>query len=475
MRPRPTRPGCPVDPGRPSGGSRSLPASHPEADLTKGGRTLRSTRRGRTRTLATLVAGISVVAVVGGATMAGAEEPTPPPTGPLDQALAQAPALPPLSDDEFYQPPADLPDGEVGDIVRSRFIVAPVFPEATTQQFMYLSENQRGETVPVTGTLLTSSTAPSGNAPLVLITPGTRGLGKQCAPSKQFNPATADPRAVDYESATYHQYLLRGINVVVTDYVGGGTPLPQEYLVGRSEGQNGLDAVRAAQSLNPDDAITDDSPVGVSGYSQGGQAAGWVQELQPDYAPEINLVGAIIDAPVKDMILQIEHLNGNPTAGAGFGLAGMQGTSDAFGLNIEDYLTDTGKKVFERLNASCTGEDIAGFGTITTADVTDPDVLQEPRFREALAESLLGTRKPGAPAYIYHGSADTIVPPSFGPALFSDWCALGADVEFVQLPAQEHLSGNVTGTPAAIGWMAERLAGEPAQSGCIRGSQIPVS
>ncbi|GAA4971984.1 lipase family protein [Pseudonocardia tropica] len=428
----------------------------------------------RSKRLAAVIAGLTTIAIIGGASVAMATEPTPPPTGPLDQALAQVPGLPPLSDDDFYQPPART-EGDVGDIIRSRSIVAPAFPEATTQQFMYVSKNQKGDAVPVTGTLLTSSTAPKKDAPLVVVTPGTRGLGKQCAPSKQFNLATLDPRAADYESATYTQYLLRGINVVVTDYVGGGTPLPQEYLVGRSEGQNGLDAVRAAQRLNPDDAITDASPVGVSGYSQGGQAAGWVQELQPDYAPEINLKGAIIDAPVQDMVAQIEHLNGNPTAGAGFGLAGMQGTSDAFGLDIRDYLTDTGKKVYERLNASCTVEDIAGFGTITTADVTDPDVLQQPQFRDALKESLLGTKKPGAPAYIYHGSADTIVPANFGPALFSGWCQQGADVEFTQLPAQEHLSGNITGTPAAIDWMAKRLAGEPPRSGCVRGSQIPVT
>lgn len=420
------------------------------------------------RRLATaVVAGISAVALVGAATLAWADEP-----GPLDAALAELPPLPPAADDAFYQPPEDL-SGEPGDVLRQRSIVAPLFPQATTRQLMYLSRNQRGDLVPVTGTLLISPTAPEQDAPLVVVTPGTRGLGEQCAPSRGFNPATADPRAPDYETGSYHQYLLRGITVVVTDYVGGGTPLDQEYLVGRSEGQNGLDAVRAAQRIDPDDALTEGSPVGVSGYSQGGQAAGWAAEIQPDYAPEINLRGVVIDAPVTDMIAQIEHLNGNPTAGAGFALAGLQGTSDAFDLGIRDHLTDTGEKVYERLNSSCAVETIAGFGTITTADVTDPDVLQLPEFREALAQSRLGTSKPGAAAYIYHGSADTVVPPYMGPALFSDWCARGADVEFTQLPAQEHLSGNVTGTPAAIEWMAERLAGEPAPSGCRRGAPVP--
>lgn len=59
-------------------------------------------------------------------------------------------------------------------------------------------------------------------------------------------------------------------------------------MVGRPEGYAGLDAVRAAQRL-PDTEITEDSPGGIVGYSQGGQAAGWTAELQPEYAPELNL------------------------------------------------------------------------------------------------------------------------------------------------------------------------------------------
>lgn len=213
--------------------------------------------------------------------------------------------------------PHTLPKGKPGDILKKETIPISTLANARVTKFMYLSTNQAGKSVPVTGALVrpvvSLLTHRSGPEPLVALSPGTRGLGDQCAPSRFFDPATADPRQAEYESLTFENYLARGISVVFTDYLGAGTPQRQEYLVGRSEGMNVLDAARAALRLDPDDALTPDSPIGISGYSQGGQGSAWATEIARDYAPELRIKGAIMGGVLTDMVVDFDHFNGNPT------------------------------------------------------------------------------------------------------------------------------------------------------------------
>lgn len=75
------------------------------------------------------------------------------------------------------------------------------------------------------------------------------------------------------------------------------------------------------------------------------------------------------------------------------------------------------------VKASCYGEDLATFGTLSVGDITRPDVLTDPQWQKAYRKSLLGTRKPGGPAYIYHATSDTIVPFGLGQQLYRSWCA----------------------------------------------------
>lgn len=411
------------------------------------------------------VAALTVVALFGGAFIGtlGTDSAS---ANPLFAAVPAVPP-PPRGDDAFYIPPSPLPDGKPGDVIRSRN-VGTTLSLARVTQLMYLSTSNQGKRVAVTGVLYTplSQKAGAGNA-LVVHTPGTRGVGDHCAPSKQPNLENANPASGDYASPEYGQLLEKGISVVVTDYEGQGTPGLSPYLVGRPEGYAGLDALRAVQRLEGS-GVSAESPVGISGYSQGGQGAGWAAELQPAYAPELNLKGALVGGPVADMNRFVDHANGNATAGSGFALAGaLVGLPFAFPeLDVESRLTAEGKKEIERLRATCYMEYFLGFGTTTTAELTEPDVLTDPQWRRRFAESKLGTKVPGAPAYIYHGKADTIVPFELGATLYRDWCALGASATFEAIPGVEHLSGIWLGPPNGIRWLADRLAGVESPTGC---------
>ncbi|QUH01845.1 triacylglycerol lipase [Saccharopolyspora erythraea] len=390
---------------------------------------------------------------------------------PVAPPTSASPALP--DSDAFYVPPSPLPDGRVGDVIRSREVVAPLYPNATVRQIMYLSSNNAGEPVPVTGALLTPKGTSGTRNPLVVVTPGTRGLGDHCAQSKQLNPTQVAPQAPDYLAVPVQQLLFKGISVVLTDYEGQGTPRRAEYLVGRAEGHQALDALRAATRLTGT-GVSETSPVGIGGYSQGGQAAGWAAELQPSYAPELDLKGIVAGGTFTDMNIWMDHGDGNATAGDGFALAALSGLDTAYPeLELEEKLTAEGKHVMDRIQQSCYAEYLTTFGTTSTADITEPDVLALPQWRERFAESRLGTGKPGAPAYVYHANADTVVPYELGRMLYRDWCANGAAVEFERLTGVDHLAPLLV-PQRGVEWLAARVTGVPARDGC-RDVSIPQS
>lgn len=395
--------------------------------------------------------------------------------------LGALPALPTPPVSDFYIPPTPLPDGQPGDVIRREQL--PPIPGATVQRIMYLSTNQQGETVPVTGVVLTPLVAPQtpgpgGARPVVVHTPGTRGLADSCAPSNFYDPATMEPRNIEpVQMSGYVQQLAAGVTVVVTDYLGGGTPLPQEYLVADSEAQNGIDAARAALRLDPDDAMDAASPLGFFGVSQGGQAAAAVAELLPAYGPDLlsQVKGVVAGGVVTDMQEQFAFADGNPLV-SGAGLAAITGLDAAFPeLNLDQYVTPEGRQVFERVRASCVGEELAAFGTITYDEVTNPDVSTLPDWRAAMAESKLGAIAPELPTYLFNGSFDTIVPAHMTPQLFKDWCVKGATTEFTSYPGTEHVTSLVVvGIPEANQWILDRLAGEPVQPGCTQHTPLPI-
>lgn len=369
-----------------------------------------------------------------------------------------------LAPDNFYTPPDPLPPGKPGDIIRSRAVLAPLFLEAKVWQIMYRSSDVNKRPVAVTGALLVPKLPHAGVRPLVVVAPGTRGLGDHCAPSKQMNPLTSSI-AVDYESATYSRLLASGVAVVVTDYQGQGTPGLPPYLAGKPNGYAGLDALRAATRLAVA-GLSSAAPMGVMGYSQGGQSSGWAGELQPSYAPELDVRGVVAGGTPSDMNALVDHLNGNPTAGAGFAIAAISGVSTAYPeLDLDAYLTWSGRQVMERARNSCYLEDFLAFGTTRIGDITSPDVLSVPAYRDRLGRALLGTKRPQAPAYVLHGYIDEVVPYHLGVQLFHSWCSLGATVVFEGLVA-EHVTGSQALALGATTWMLDRLKGVPAPNGC---------
>ncbi|MFH9072263.1 lipase family protein [Streptomyces alboflavus] len=349
-----------------------------------------------------------------------------------------------------------------GDIVSSEpsaFHPLPGQPTNTKAwKIHYRSTTAKGAPNTVSGTVIVPQDGRTGPRPIVTYAVGTVGVGDHCAPSAGF------PRGTTMEANLIQQLTLRGWAVAVTDYEGLGTPGDHTYTVGRAEGQAVLDAARAAIRL-PEAGLSKDSPVGIMGYSQGGQASSWAAELHGSYAPDLKVKGTATGGVPGD--LQKVAAFNDGSYGSGLIFMAAIGQNAAFPeLKLESYLNPAGKALIGALRNSCVadGAVLGSFKRIKDMTVKNP--LDQPDWQQRLRESQVGTRAPDAPVYLYHALADELIPYGVGAQVRKDWCARKANVEWHTVPLGEHVTGVITQSPLAAQWLAERFAGKPVKGNC---------
>ncbi|MFF4740396.1 lipase family protein [Streptomyces sp. NPDC001262] len=353
-------------------------------------------------------------------------------------------------------------DGTPGGIVTSAptsFHPLPGQPTNTRAwHITYRSTTAKGAPNVVSGTVIVPQDGRTGPRPLVTYAVGTVGMADSCAPSAGF------PYGTTVEANLIQQLTWRGWAVAVTDYEGLGTPGDHTYTVGPSEGHAVLDAARAALRL-PGTGLGPDTPVGIMGYSQGGQAGSWAAELHDSYAPELNVKGTATGGVPADLLKTADFNNGN--IGAGLILMAAVGQNAAYPeLHLERYLNDRGRSSVDFLKHHCVViNGVAGlFKRIS--DVTVKNPLYEPDWQRVLRLSQLGTQAPDRPVYLYHGAIDELIPYAVGKQLRADWCAKGATVRWTSLPLAEHVVGAIAGAVPSADWLAARFAGEPTEGNC---------
>ncbi|MFG3127722.1 lipase family protein [Streptomyces tendae] len=391
----------------------------------------------------------------------------------------------------FYTPPSELP-GADGTLIRHEplplalslpGIDGPLPGRAT--RLMYKSTDANGEAVAVTGAYIEPAARWRGDGPrpLVAVAPGTMGQGDQCAASMalehplQLNGQTV---SVGYEDLSVYRLLLRGVAVVVTDYVGLGTTDRLHTYVNRADGAHAvLDAVRAARALDSA-SVTSESRVGLFGYSQGGGATAAAAELQPSYAPDVQLAGTYAGAPPADLTEVTRAIDGSDLAGAlGWSLNGFLQTEPALRPIADRYINEAGQEALKDLSTMCVGDALFGYGGDSSTDWTKTgqsisDVIRaEPVLQTFLAEQRIGSLKPAGPVRVATGTSDDLVPHGQARRLAVDWCGKGAQVTYVPvlLPGVgsgllNHFAPLLTDQGSAISWLTDRLSGEPAGSNC---------
>ena len=379
------------------------------------------------------------------------------------------------SGDDFYNLPSTLPAGAHGDLVSYRVATVQLngaAPDANAWNVTYLTQDDAGKPQLATGTVLVPRAAAAGERQVILYAPGVHGMGNTCSPSRQF--------AIngEYEAANITAALKAGYAVLVTDYVGytnGGTP---RFMAGASQGRNLLDILKAATGI-PGVGFDASARTAIWGYSQGGQAAAFAGELQPTYAPTINLVGVAHGGTPGDLVPTAEYLNARN--GAAFLFSAILGLRQEYPASIplDLVLTADGKAAFEQLKGQCIFTALYAYQNHDISRYTNPgttldDLLGLPGVQTVLGKQQLGTKKINVPVYQYHGRADEFIPLGQAVALKKAYCDNGTDVAFDAYPS-EHIVTQFQAAPTVLAWLGKRFSGQATPSTCRSGNADPTS
>jgi pimeloyl-ACP methyl ester carboxylesterase len=351
-----------------------------------------------------------------------------------------------------------LPATKPGTLLRARQVVGP--KGFTTWQILYLSQTATGQPVAVSGLVARQAGlgAVGEHLPVISWAHGTTGLGDQCAPSHQLVGGFAA------ESAIIPTVGSMGAVFVGADYEGLGTPGEHPYLLGQSEGRDVLDIVRAAQHLDGS-GVDPEARVVIWGHSQGGGAAAFAGELAPTYAPDLHVVGTIAGAPAGELPLVASQARQG--SGLGFELMLDSGLLAAYpDLPVDAVLTPQGRATVDTIRTQCIGDIMSTVAGHPAGYYLRADPTTVPAWEARLEENNPGRTATSVPLFIYHGDADTTVPPIISQLMFQSYCALGVTVQRTVYPGKDHISVIGAALDDIESWAADRIAGERAPSNC---------
>lgn len=375
--------------------------------------------------------------------------------------LARFKKIPEPAIDTFYDVPADVASYADGAVIASREVtaIAYVLPLPTdTWQIQYRTNGPHGEPTATVTTLLVPRAGWKGDGPRPLLSYQTAedGVGDQCAPSyglragivpSKFNNSAA-------EVTFMLSALAKGWAVTVPDYEG---PCSM-FAVARMEGQAVLDGIRASLAFAPGN-LSPSAPVGIWGYSGGALATSVASQLEPSYAPELDMRAVALGGVVAEIRATVEAFSGKPTGGA-LAMA-VNGPMRAFPeYDLGQYLSPAGREKVAAASDDCISDATLRYPGLAITDLEAFEgALDAPPFAQLLhANSPLGIEgTPTAPVYDYHAIFDQLAPVGPDRELMRRYCAGGAAVEHVEHLLGEHITEVVTGAPGALAFLEERL------------------
>jgi hypothetical protein len=267
--------------------------------------------------------------------------------------------------------------------------------------------------------------------------------------------------------------LEQGWAVVVPDYEGPNS----EWTAGVQAGHAVLDGITAAERFSPLGLDGSATPVGLWGYSGGGQASAWASELAPTYAPRLDIVG-VAEGGVPPNIADVANkINGGPFSGLYFGAA--LGLARAYSnlVDTSTLLNSLGQSKAASLASACV-EQLAGEGAFQPIEwytVNGIDPLTLPNVQQVVADDALGQRIPKAPIFLYMSANDELIPVADDDALVAKYCSEGVTVDYIKDELSDHISLAVSGAGAAIDYLNSRFANQPAPSTCATGPSTTLS
>lgn len=371
---------------------------------------------------------------------------------------------------DFYRPPSGSAPAAPGTVIRTEPVLA-ASAHGSGRRVLYWSQDKDGRPTVSSGMVWTPSQGSPQGRPILDWTHGTVGLDPQCAPSRRDLPL---------QSMTWINHALdRGWVVTASDYAGaGGTAGPDDgeaYFVLVGEGRDALNIARAARSMpgtGAGDQLT------IFGASQGGGVALAAAQLAAAYTPELHLAGVAASAPAANVSLLLQDQAPDSVGSWWVGSMVVRSYARAYPATAPSaLLSDAARlRLPETSQAICDSEpwlllprlvELTMLGTFFSHPPQS-----DPAWRQALAENRAPLMTPGVPVFLAQGLSDPLLLPKYTAGLVQRYCAAGTAVTTDWMRGVSH-DGSVESGPAAIAWLADRVAGRPAPSSCA--DPLPVT
>lgn len=387
----------------------------------------------------------------------------------LPGAAPAATTFPVPEDDPFYAVPSNIGTFAKGQVIASRQIDAKVYElplPVTAWQVKFRTENSKGRPSASVTTILQPTSAWSGPGPRPLVSYqfAEDGVTGRCAPSYALRAGSQGGLTNAYtETPIIAMALSRGWTVTVPDYEGARS----EFLVAGTQAKGVLDAIRATRRFAPA-RVAASAPIGLWGYSGGSLASVTAAQLQPTYAPELDLDALALGGLLGDVRATIDAFSGS--IGGGAIPMGINGFLRAYPeLDLMQYLSPSGREKVRATSGDCLFEAAARYPFLRVADIEGtPDALGSPKVAAMLRANsprhLPGI--PRMPVYHYHAILDEFAPIGPARAVIKRFCAARVPVQRDEKLVGEHLTEIALGAAGAVQFLASRFAGKAPRNNC---------
>ncbi len=399
----------------------------------------------------------------------------------------------------FYESASKIkPEGKLGQVIKKEKVATKI-PGAQAWRIAYISSDVNNLKTISTGLLIApAGKAPKEGRPIVSWSHGTTGSAQNCGPSQQINPAVAlneyylpnGNSWTDYGVLSLPELIKEGYVIVATDYQGLGGGGKHQYSVGQTQGNDAINAIRAAGAVKETGAgkkalLYGWSQGGYSVLSAGGSKAYLAQKGTAFDGIEVvgivavspvNLSGVAqvamrssvnsdqalekITAPLSVNIFEWAHL-----------AAMMYGLQTAYPhkLQLTDWFTPEGAKVFDELSNNKCFHVLSDSLTYSYGDryksLVRPDPVNTQAWIDALISGGIPNNAPVAPVLMYRGTKDAVPKPMVD-IYENQMCKIGSNVKHVELDGATHFTSPVEAQQTFLPWFKDRLAGKPLTNAC---------
>ncbi|WP_068280591.1 lipase family protein [Aldersonia kunmingensis] len=334
-------------------------------------------------------------------------------------------------DDPWYQAPTLKDDAKPGTLLKARPAQLQVYGvqpgKVRAWQLMYVTTDFDKSKTVSTGLLMVpeDGTKPADRK-LIGYSEANDSLGAGCMPSTQWTGGDQTDPSLISALPPVAQMFGHGWAVMMSDTANDGDPNPHGFSVSQYSGPATLDGLRAAIAIT-DAGLPSDIPIGLYGIAGGGVAAGVAAEKQATYAPELNVVGTVLQAMVVEPASFERKADGG--IGSGFVFANSLGYAAKYPeIDLDKELTPLGKAMADVFHETCQALYLGVPFVPLSALYKNGRPADNPVFERAYRENRMGQASPKAPVLMTSCRDDFLVPYADVEKLTATYRAGGTDV-----------------------------------------------